>query len=104
MHARRNFFATAVVPAAALLLLPWRAALGAPIQLEESDPVAAALGYKADATKVSAKKFPSYVVGHRCANCVLFQAKPGAMSGACGAFGGKLVNAKGWCAAWAIKS
>jgi hypothetical protein len=68
--------------------------------LSESDPTAAALGYKTDATKATARKDPTAM----CANCSLYSGKAGAADGPCAAFGGKLVSAKGWCSAWAKKT
>ena len=77
--------------------------LGAQAQtkLDEKDPQAMGLGYVADATKTDAKKFPKYVVGQDCSNCVLFQGKPTDASGGCPLFGAKQVSGKGWCSAWA---
>jgi hypothetical protein len=72
--------------------------------VEESSPSATALGYKHDATKVDVKKYPAYAAGKNCAGCTLFQGKAGDPWGACGALGGKQVNAKGWCIAWAKKA
>jgi hypothetical protein len=70
----------------------------------EGDAQAAALGYKADATKVDKTKFPKYAAGQQCGNCALYQGKPGAAAGACPLFAGKQVTAKGWCSAWAKKA
>ena len=99
MTTRRNFLYT--LPAATLALTIARAASAQAARLEESDPLAGSLGYKHDAAKVDAKKFPAYAAGRTCANCQLYQAKATDPWGACGAVGGKLVNAKGWCVAWA---
>ncbi len=70
----------------------------------ESDPTAAALGYKADAGKVDKSKQPKYAAGSNCANCSLYQGKPGATAGGCAIFPGKQVAAKGWCSAWVKKA
>ncbi len=102
MTTRRHFILT--VPAAALALSTARAASAQAVKLEETDAQAVALGYRHDATKVDAKKYPAYAPGHNCGNCQLFQGKPGEPWGACAAVGGKLVNAKGWCAAWVKKA
>ena len=102
MVTRRHFIL--IVPAATLALSAARAASAQAVKLEETDPQAVALGYRHDATKIDAKKFPAYAPGHNCANCQLFQGKPGEALGACGAMGGKLVNAKGWCVAWVKKA
>ncbi len=84
MTTRRSFL-LATLPAAALAAVAARSASAQAARLEETDPTAVALGYKHDAAKVDAAKFPTF-------------------AGACGAVGGKLVNAKGWCVAWVKKS
>jgi uncharacterized protein (DUF934 family) len=103
MTTRRSFL-LATLPAAALAAVAARSASAQAARLEETDPTAVALGYKHDAAKVDAAKFPTFAAGRNCANCQLYQAKSGDAWGACGAVGGKLVNAKGWCVAWVKKS
>ena len=100
----RRTFVLATLPAAALAV--WRRVPHplSPPRLAESDSAAVALGYKHDAAKVDAAKYPTFAAGRNCANCQLFQAKAGEEWGACGAVGGKLVNAKGWCVAWVKKA
>ena len=102
MTTRRRFIL--IVPAAALALATARTASAQAAKLAETDPQAVALGYRHDANKVDAKKIPAYASGHNCANCQLFQGKPGEALGACGAMGGNLVNATGWCVAWVKKA
>ncbi len=102
MTTRRTFLSA--IPAATLALTVARAASAQAAKLEESDAVAVALGYRHDASKVDKKKFVTYAVGHDCANCQFFQGKPKDAWAACTAVGGKLVNAKGWCSAWAKKA
>ena len=99
MTSRRTFMFK-LVPATALLVGTAGAAFSQPARLEESDALATALGYKHDASKVDAKKFTAYAAGRNCANCQMYQGKAGEALGACAPVGGKLVNAKGWCAAW----
>jgi hypothetical protein len=72
--------------------------------LSESDPTAQALGYRTDASKVDKAKFPRFQAGQTCANCQLFQGKPGAPNGPCVTYGGKIVDAKGWCNAYVKKA
>lgn len=72
--------------------------------LDEKDPQAVALAYKADGSKVDKAKNPKYVAGNNCANCALYQAKAGAAAGGCPLFGVKQVAALGWCSAWAKKA
>jgi len=69
-------------------------------ELEESDPVATALGYKKDGTKVDKAKFPKYAAGQACTNCQLYQGKPTDASAPCPTFAMKIVQGKGWCNAW----
>lgn len=101
--ATRRQFVLSTIPAAALVLAGGRTAFSQPARLDEKDPQAIGLSYKHDATKVDTKKFPQ-VAGNNCANCLLYQAKPTDPWGPCGAVGGKLVNAKGWCIAWVKKT
>ena len=85
------------------------AALGTALQskaqamVAETDPQAAGLGYKADATKADKTKYPKYAAGQVCGNCALFQGAASAAAGGCPLFAGKQVAAKGWCSAWAKK-
>lgn len=72
--------------------------------VDEKDPQAAGLGYKADATKVDKAKQPKYAAGQACGNCALYQGKAGAANGGCPLFAGKEVSAKGWCSAYAKKA
>jgi len=75
----------------------------APVHLTEDDPVATALGYKEDATKVDATKYPQFKAGSFCENCALYTGKAGDAEGPCTVFSNKLVKAQGWCATWAPK-
>ncbi len=102
MTTRRTFLAA--IPVTAIALTLTRKANAQPAKLEESDPMAVSLGYKHDASKVDNKKFASYAAGHSCANCQLYQGKAADAWAACAAVGGKLVNGKGWCAAWSKKA
>lgn len=70
----------------------------------ESDSQAAALGYKADATKVDKTKQSKYASGQLCSNCALYQGAAGSAAGGCPLFAGKQVSAKGWCSAYAKKA
>jgi hypothetical protein len=102
MTTRRTFLAT--LPAATVALTVARTASAQAAKLDESDSMAVSLGYKHDATKVDAKKFATYAAGRNCANCQFFQGKATDAWAACPPVGGKLVNAKGWCAAWSKKA
>lgn len=71
--------------------------------VDEKDPQAAGLGYKADATKVDKSKAPKFAAGQNCGNCALYQGGSAA-SGGCPLFAGKQVSAKGWCTAYSKKA
>ncbi|MDQ2987817.1 MAG: high-potential iron-sulfur protein [Pseudomonadota bacterium] len=101
MTTRRIFLAAIPVSALALGL---GKATAAPVALSETDPAAAALGYKADASKVDAKKYPTFASGRQCAGCQLYGGKRTEAAAPCGIFSGKLVSGKGWCAAWVKKA
>ena len=102
MTTRRQFVIS--FPVAAVAVAASHTAAAQAVKLEETDPQAAALGYRHDASKVDLKKYPTFAAGRNCANCQLFQGKTKEVWGPCGAFGGKLVNANGWCVAWAKKA
>lgn len=72
--------------------------------LVETDAQAAALGYKADSTKVDAQKFPKHAPTQLCSNCALYAGKPTDAAGLCPLFAGKQVAGKGWCSAYAKKA
>jgi High potential iron-sulfur protein len=72
--------------------------------VDESDPVAMALGYKIDTKKVDPSKYPSHDASQQCGNCKQFQGKAGDRSGGCSLFGGKAVATAGWCSAWGKKA
>jgi hypothetical protein len=67
--------------------------------LDVKDPAAVALGYAENATQVDSKKYPTFVKGSRCDNCLLLQGSSGAYR-PCNLFPGKLVSAAGWCSGW----
>ena len=104
MTSRRNFV-LAVLPAAALTAAAARpASAQQPARLQETDAAAVALGYRHDATKVDKARFPTYAASRVCANCSLYAAKGNEEWAPCAAVGNRLVNAKGWCAAWVKKA
>jgi len=100
-HNRRTFMLQAAAGCVAVgAIVP----ANAQTMVVETDAQAAALGYKADATKVDKTKQAKYVAGQACGNCALFQGAAGAAAGACPLFAGKQVSAKGWCTAYAKKA
>ena len=105
MNNRRNFIRKIAVSAAMPAILLDRAfgQTPPPVKLLETDPVAVALGYKEDTKNVDAAKYPKHTAEQLCSGCALYLGKPGDASGPCGATGGKLVTAGGWCQVWAKK-
>jgi High potential iron-sulfur protein len=78
-----------------------RQARGAePQKLDVKDPAAAALGYVESAAQVDAKKYPAFVKGSNCENCLQLQGKTGSDYRPCSLFPGKLVAVGGWCSGW----
>jgi High potential iron-sulfur protein len=71
--------------------------------VDEKDPQGAALGYRADTTKVDAAKYPKHTNEQKCTNCQVFQGKATDASGPCALFPGKQVAGAGWCSAWVKK-
>lgn len=69
-------------------------------EVSETDPQAAALKYKKDASKATERKDATAM----CGNCSLYSGKAGAATGPCTLFAGKQVAAKGWCTAWVKKA
>lgn len=102
MTNRRQFILT-LVPAVALIGATGLAS-AAPVHVQETDPGAAALNYKKEATTVDKKKFPAYVAGSMCSNCQLYQGKAGDAAALCPIMGGKWVESSGWCSAYNKKS
>jgi hypothetical protein len=72
--------------------------------VDESDPLALALGYKADTARVDSAKYPNHTPSQQCNNCKQFQGAVADSSGGCTLFGGKAVAAKGWCSSWVKKA
>ena len=99
---RRSFIESSVIVLAAGISPITLAAPGP--MLSESDPTAAALGYKANASAVDKTKFPQYVAGQTCANCSLYQGAAGSPSGPCTIYAGKSVSSAGWCASYMKKA
>ncbi len=103
MNTRRSFLKSIPVTLGACALAPRILAADAPAPVEESDPAAAALGYKKDASTVDTAKYAQFKTGSACANCALFAGKAGDSAGPCMALANRPVSAKGWCMVWAKK-
>lgn len=101
MTNRRNFLKASVVACTGLIFSSIVHA--GPGSVQESEPTAQALGYKANAKSVDKSKFPKYAAGQACGSCMFYQGGAAA-NGACPIFGGKLVAAKGWCNSYSKKA
>lgn len=112
MNSRRHFLRKLAISATAPAMLGGRllaqdtppASAPTPVKLDEADPVAVALGYKLDTTKVDAVKYPQHKPEQHCSVCALVT--PGSPAGdfiPCTAFQNKLVAANGWCMAFVKK-
>lgn len=102
MNPRRQFLLT-LVPAGVALGAAAQA-LAQAAKLDENDAAAKGIGYKHDASKVDAVKYPSHAKGKVCSGCALYQGKAGEAWAPCPIVAGKLVNANGWCTAWVKKA
>jgi high potential iron-sulfur protein len=71
--------------------------------LDVKDPAAVAVGYVENADQVDAKKYPVYVKGSSCENCLLLQGAAGPAYRPCGLFAGKSVAVRGWCSGWSAE-
>jgi hypothetical protein len=99
---RRKMVATLALGASAVITA--RRALGndAP-KLDPTDPKAAALGYVTDAARVDTKKYPAFVPGSNCENCLQLEGSAGNSYRPCSLFPGSVVAVKGWCSGWAAE-
>ena len=74
----------------------------------ETEPLAQAMGYVADASKVDTAKFPKRAgeagAQQFCHNCALYAGEADAESAPCSIFQNRLVAGAGWCNAWVAKS
>lgn len=100
---RRTFVLSLVAGGGTLAVAGRVAAQAAPV-LSEADPQAAALGYKADNTKVDKTKYPQHQASQMCSGCNFYQGKPADAMAPCQLFAGKQVAAKGWCSAYSKKA
>jgi hypothetical protein len=101
---RRTLLKTLGVAAAVSTLLPPRQSPAAePAHLDVKDPAARKLGYVENASQIDLKKYPAYVKGSNCENCLLLQGTSGAHYRPCSLFPGKLVSVDGWCSGWSAE-
>jgi hypothetical protein len=97
---RRVVVARLAVAAGLAAVLPAASRSADLARLDVKDPTALALGYVENASRVDTKKYPSYVKGSNCENCLQLQGKPGNNYRPCSLFPGKLVSVSGWCSSW----
>ncbi len=100
--ARRQFLKLSAVAAAVCVVRPGAEAQDMP-HLDTADPVAASMKYTEDAASVDPATRANPAESQTCANCALVQGADGDAWRPCQIFPGKLVNADGWCAVWALK-
>lgn len=103
MTTRREFILQVGLGSAAMIAAGQSQAAALPLVVE-TDPQPTALGYKSVASKVDKAKFPKYADGQKCANCALYQGKPGDAEGGCPLYAGKAVLAGAWCSAYNKKA
>jgi hypothetical protein len=96
---RRAVVKSLALGAAVAAVSPSRGADAAQ-KLDIHDPAAVGLGYVENASQVDTKKFPGFVAGSNCENCMQLQGKPGNNYRPCSLFPGKLVSVSGWCSGW----
>jgi hypothetical protein len=106
---RRNFLKLSVKAgsgAIALSAIPIH--LAASDEVAEDEPLAQAMGYKADASSVDTAKFPKRAgeegAKQFCHNCALYAGTADDATAPCSIFQNRLVAAEGWCNAWVAKS
>jgi|SRR5450631_3870025 len=96
-----GLIAGALVPAMGLIGNTAGAAALTP--LDPNDPMAKAVKYAADGSKVNAAANPTFKPTQKCDNCAQYQGKAGDASAGCNVFAGHSVPAGGWCNVWAQK-
>ncbi|HEX3951651.1 MAG TPA: high-potential iron-sulfur protein [Steroidobacteraceae bacterium] len=101
---RRTVVKNLAAVAAAAAVLSSRQSQSAELpHLDVKDPAAVKLGYVEDASQADAKKYPAFVKGSSCDNCLLLQGSPGADYRPCELFPGKAVSVRGWCSGWSAE-
>lgn len=99
-ESRRAWLTRLAIVGLAAVLPVGRPRAAVPLHLDVKDPAAQAQGYVEDAAQVEAKKYPAFVSGQSCGNCLLLEGKEGESYRPCSIFPGKLVNSNGWCKSW----
>ena len=74
----------------------------------ESEPLAQAMGYVEDVSRVDTSKFPKRAgeagANQFCYNCALYAGEPDAEYAPCSIFQNRPVAGMGWCNAWGARS
>ena len=96
---RRSFFTSSAMVVAAASC-PATSQAQNDQAVSESDPAAAANGFRLNAATVDTNKYPQYAAGQSCSACAFYEAEAGATEGKCSIYGGKHVPSNGWCAAF----
>jgi hypothetical protein len=101
---RRDVLSTALIActAGAVASLPHPARAAEEQRVNDGDPLAAALGYTSDASRIDSKTRPAYHKGATCANCGWYEPTAAGV-GRCNYFPGKLVDAQAWCQMYQVK-
>ena len=104
---RRKFMRNSALIASSAIVVNHSYAEAPPSILQEDEPIALALGYKADATSVDTAKYPKRQ-GEKgevqfCSTCSLYAEHGSSGYGTCTAIPSKLVAGSGWCNAWIPK-
>ena len=106
---RRNFLKLGIkASGGALALSAIPIQLMAAEEVTEDEPLAQAMGYKSDASKVDTAKFPKRAgdagANQFCNNCALYAGTADDETAPCSIFQNRPVRGAGWCNAWVAKS
>lgn len=106
---RRNFLKLGIkASGGALALSAIPIQLMAAEEVTEDEPLAQAMGYKSDASKVDTAKFPKRAgdagTNQFCNNCALYAGTADDETAPCSIFQNRPVRGAGWCNAWVAKS
>jgi hypothetical protein len=100
---RRRLVQRLAALAGVAVIAPTRSRGADLVRLDVNDPAARALGYVENAARVDTKKYPGYVQGSNCENCLQLGGTSGNNYRPCSLFPGKSVSVSGWCSGWAAE-
>ena len=70
-------------------------------RVEESEPKAAAIGYRHDSARVDGARYPKHDDTQKCQNCLAWAPdKPADEWGECDLMSDRMVNRNGWCSSY----